>query len=97
MKVLHVDLVIRRGAALRPEEETLLGVAPFLAALEKSSQLTRPEDRGARRAHLMSAIEKRRTSDQIMPRMSLRFPSTTSVRHSIMSQAVVPIEASDPV
>lgn len=80
-KVFDVDFVVRSSLALTPQQQPFFGVRAFFAVvgagIDRSESV--PHSDGAKElSYLMSAMEKRRTRLQIMPRMSLRFPSTTS-------------------
>jgi chromosome condensin MukBEF ATPase and DNA-binding subunit MukB len=75
-KVLHVDAFVRLRLALAPEQQPLLRMRSFLAVQRAQSEHKSHEER--ERTNLMSAMEKRKTRLQIMPRMSLRLPSTMS-------------------
>lgn len=81
-KVFDVDFVVRRSLALTPQQQPFFGVRAFFAVGGAGGDRSEsvPHSNGAPKglSYLMSAMEKRRTRLQIMPRMSLRFPSTTS-------------------
>lgn len=79
-KVLDIDTFVRLSLALTPEQQTFFGVRTFLSVkreVEGQMELRAAEQD---QTYWMSAIEKRRTRLQIIPRMSFRFPSTMSTR-----------------
>jgi hypothetical protein len=89
-EIFDVNFVVGSRSPLTPEEKTFFGVRTFLAVGGKGIRKLdtglafrlngwrRREPGEENRAYLMSAIENRRTSDQIMPRISLRLLSTMS-------------------